>query len=351
MTRQIADATEAMERNQQQLENAKTYLESILSNLTSGVLTFDERHYLKTVNATAYEILGVPAGAFHGLKLQDWTTHVATVSPSRRSCSSTSRRPRPASGSSSWSTGATTARERSSCAARTSRRAATRDTSWSSTTSRTSRRRSVTRRGERSLAASPRDQEPPDTDPAFGRAPAAQAAAELPKWTPMSSSGHRHDREPGDRAQGHGGRLQPVRARFADDRGAGLAQRLVREVLVLYESMGVPIEPQLAENLPRVAADPALLRQVLHNLIQNAIDALVGADQPRIVVTSALAAEASRCRSATTGRDRGSGPRPDLRALLTPSPRHGLGLAIVKKIVEEHHGHIVVENVKPTAHT
>ena len=43
MTRQIADATEAMERNQLQLENAKTYLESILSNLTSGVLTFDER--------------------------------------------------------------------------------------------------------------------------------------------------------------------------------------------------------------------------------------------------------------------------------------------------------------------
>src|SRR5207244_8480377 len=48
MTRQIADATDAMERNQQQLENSKTYLESILSNLTSGVLTFDERMYVKT---------------------------------------------------------------------------------------------------------------------------------------------------------------------------------------------------------------------------------------------------------------------------------------------------------------
>ena len=55
MTRQIADATEAMERNQQQLENAKTYLESILSNLTSGVLTFDERLYVKTMNAAASE--------------------------------------------------------------------------------------------------------------------------------------------------------------------------------------------------------------------------------------------------------------------------------------------------------
>ncbi|HET6265443.1 MAG TPA: HAMP domain-containing protein, partial [Usitatibacter sp.] len=37
MTRQIADATEAMERNQLMLENSKTYLESILSKLTSGV--------------------------------------------------------------------------------------------------------------------------------------------------------------------------------------------------------------------------------------------------------------------------------------------------------------------------
>ena len=53
MTRQIADATEAMERNQLQLENAKTYLESILSNLTSGVLTLDERQYVKTMNAAA----------------------------------------------------------------------------------------------------------------------------------------------------------------------------------------------------------------------------------------------------------------------------------------------------------
>src|SRR5689334_10530517 len=81
MTRQIADATEAMERNQQQLENAKGYLESILSNLTSGVLTFDERLYVKTMNAAATAILAVPAGAFHGLKRPDWPRHVQAVAP------------------------------------------------------------------------------------------------------------------------------------------------------------------------------------------------------------------------------------------------------------------------------
>src|SRR4029079_6477223 len=81
MTRQIADATEAMERNKQQLENSRAYLESILSNLTSGVLTFDERLYVKTMNAAANKILAVEQGAFHGLKLPDWPSHVQAVAP------------------------------------------------------------------------------------------------------------------------------------------------------------------------------------------------------------------------------------------------------------------------------
>ena len=80
MTRQISDATLAMERNQRQLENAKGYLEDILSNLSSGVLSFDERLYLKTVNTAAYEILGVSPGAFHGLKLPEWPQRVPPVS-------------------------------------------------------------------------------------------------------------------------------------------------------------------------------------------------------------------------------------------------------------------------------
>jgi nitrogen fixation/metabolism regulation signal transduction histidine kinase len=124
---------------------------------------------------------------------------------------------------------------------------------------------------------------------------------------------------------------------------------LVREVLVLYESMGVPIEPRLAENLPRVAADPALLRQVLHNLIQNAIDALAGAEQPRIVVSSTIGNDGVTL----SVRDNGSGIAEGVlgrifEPYVTTKPKGtGLGLAIVKKIVDEHHGHIVVENVKP----
>jgi nitrogen fixation/metabolism regulation signal transduction histidine kinase len=124
---------------------------------------------------------------------------------------------------------------------------------------------------------------------------------------------------------------------------------LVREVLVLYESMGVPIEPRLSENLPSVVADPALLRQVLHNLIQNAIDALVGADHPRIVVTSALEAEGITLSVSDNGAGIADAVLGRIfEPYVTTKPKGtGLGLAIVKKIVDEHHGHIVVENVKP----
>ena len=77
---------------------------------------------------------------------------------------------------------------------------------------------------------------------------------------------------------------------------------LVREVLVLYEAMGVVIEPRLAENLPLDLRRPAMLRQVLHNLFQNAIDALTGVEARRILVNTSLGRG-----SPATVRDNGTG--------------------------------------------
>ena len=124
---------------------------------------------------------------------------------------------------------------------------------------------------------------------------------------------------------------------------------LIREVLVLYESMGVAIEPRLAESLPQVAADPTLIRQVLHNLIQNALDALAGRDSPRIVVRSALTGHDVE----VSVEDNGAGIDESVLERIfepyvtTKAKGTGLGLAIVKKIVEEHRGRIQVANVKP----
>jgi len=124
---------------------------------------------------------------------------------------------------------------------------------------------------------------------------------------------------------------------------------LVREVLVLYEAMGVNIEPRLADNLPPIQADPSMLRQVLHNLFQNALDALSGMDSPRILVSTSLGTGGVLL----TVRDNGTGIAEAVMGRIfepyvTTKPKGtGLGLAIVKKIVDEHHGRILVENVKP----
>ena len=125
---------------------------------------------------------------------------------------------------------------------------------------------------------------------------------------------------------------------------------LVRQVLALYENSTVPIAKHLTEPLPPVWADGARIRQVIHNLVQNAQDALenhpVRAGAPGIEVRTELAGD--RVRLAVS--DNGGGFPEELMARIfepyvTTKPRGtGLGLAIVKKIVDEHHGAVTIEN-------
>ena len=125
-------------------------------------------------------------------------------------------------------------------------------------------------------------------------------------------------------------------------------KRVVAEVLSMYETSSVPIRRDLAPNLPQVLVDSAQIRQVLHNLVQNAQDALGAskASGPEIEVRTEPAREAVRL----VVSDNGSGFPEDLMARIfepyvTTKPRGtGLGLAIVKKIVDEHHGEIAIEN-------
>ena len=124
---------------------------------------------------------------------------------------------------------------------------------------------------------------------------------------------------------------------------------LVREVLTLYESLGSSMRIELENDLPPVLGDPVQLRQVVHNLLQNAQDALGDTRDPQIVVRSEAGAKVVRF-SIT---DNGSGFPENLmkRAFepyVTTKPKGtGLGLVIVKKIVEEHGGDIAIVNVAP----
>jgi nitrogen fixation/metabolism regulation signal transduction histidine kinase len=122
---------------------------------------------------------------------------------------------------------------------------------------------------------------------------------------------------------------------------------LVTDVTALYDSAQVRTE--LAADLPTVDADPGRLRQLLHNLIKNALEA--GAD----TATDAVLVRTYRdvvhgSQAVLEVRDSGPGITEDLLGTLfdpyvTAKPRGtGLGLAIVKKIAEEHGGVINAEN-------
>jgi nitrogen fixation/metabolism regulation signal transduction histidine kinase len=125
---------------------------------------------------------------------------------------------------------------------------------------------------------------------------------------------------------------------------------LVAEVLALYENSPVPIHKRLAKALPPVWADGAQIRQVIHNLVQNAQDSLENTGSstaaPSIEVRTELAGD--RVRLAVS--DNGGGFPEELMARIfepyvSTKPRGtGLGLAIVKEIVDEHHGSVAIEN-------
>ena len=59
MTRQLNDATQATERNRVRVEAARGYLETILAHLSSGVLAINEKAELRTYNVAASNILGI----------------------------------------------------------------------------------------------------------------------------------------------------------------------------------------------------------------------------------------------------------------------------------------------------
>ncbi|MCX8085491.1 MAG: ATP-binding protein [Rhodocyclaceae bacterium] len=122
---------------------------------------------------------------------------------------------------------------------------------------------------------------------------------------------------------------------------------LINEVLELYGEGAVPITVKLDPSLPRIHADPDQLRQVLHNLIKNAAEALAGQNGAgSITVSTESAGEMAELMVADTG----SGFPPEILArafepYVTTKPKGtGLGLAIVKKIVDDHGGTIRLAN-------
>lgn len=132
---------------------------------------------------------------------------------------------------------------------------------------------------------------------------------------------------------------------------------LVSDVMHLYESTPVPIHLELDTQIPRVMGDAEQLRQVLHNLLQNAQDAteqsLTARPAPEpastdIVLRTQLLPNSGRVRLSVL--DHGGGfPEHILKRAFEPyvttkQRGTGLGLAVVKKIADDHASRIEISN-------
>jgi nitrogen fixation/metabolism regulation signal transduction histidine kinase len=122
---------------------------------------------------------------------------------------------------------------------------------------------------------------------------------------------------------------------------------LIRDVSRLYNGSALKLELVLQQQLPEVQADSTMMRQILHNLLQNAQDAMSQVEQPQVVIMTD--SDGERVKLSVT--DNGGGFPTEVMArvfepyITTKVHGTGLGLAIVKKMIEEQRGQIRIDNL------
>ncbi len=351
MTLQLADARAQAERNQEQVAHAKAYLESILANLSAGVLAFDDRLRLRSANPSAGQILGINCAPLIGLAVEQWAGHDTTLEALGRCIADAFSRAEPGE----WEE--QVERETKSGAQVLLLRG-TRLPPGAETGS------LVVFDDVTHLLQAQRD--------AAWAEVARRLAHEIKNpLTPIQLSAERLQAKLASRLAAADAEMLARSTQTIVNQVSALKRMvdafseyartpepsmqeidfnaLVREVLALYESLGSSIRLELAPALPPVVGDAGQLRQVIHNLLQNAQDALADTASPHIVIATEMADGALRF-SVT---DNGSGFAEHLmkrvfEPYVTTKPRGtGLGLVIVKKIVEEHGGEVSIANVAP----
>ncbi len=123
---------------------------------------------------------------------------------------------------------------------------------------------------------------------------------------------------------------------------------ILEEIAVLYDgdNANVSIDLELDSSLPQFQADDVRLRQLLHNLLKNSLQALDGGGW--IKLQTQVLEQTGRQFVELTVSDSGRGIADEVVHTLfepyvtTKTTGSGLGLAIVQKIVDEHHGTVRV---------
>lgn len=347
MTRQLADAKATSELQQQQVESAKGYLESVLTHLSSGVIGFDEQLRLRSVNPSAGQILSAPMADMQQMSLDDIASHYPLLTSFCDTIRSTFQE--------------------------------VEDGEWRKQIERLDKngKQILLMRGTRL----PHHAEgyvvlfddisyllQAERQAAWGEV-ARRLAHEIKNpLTPIQLSAERlqykltphltpSDAQLLERATrtitNQVGALKNMVSDFANyARGPALKlvsldlHHLIQEVLDLYQTNQTQLHLALDAPKSVIMGDATRLRQVIHNLLQNAQDALQDMADGSVTLSTQL--RGNRLRLAVSDNGTGFSDKVLSRAfepyMTTKSKGTGLGLAIVKKIVEEHSGHIRIEN-------
>ena len=378
MTRQLSEAQDAVERNRLALEDAKAYLESVLANMSAGVMVLDSQLRLVTFNASACRILQCDLTPFLEQAFSALTDLSAFTSTIIRAFSEQNAQ--------------TAARDKEVDDQHWQQQI---DFALKETSNATVEQISLLARGSRLPVGSGIGHVV-----VFDDISDLISGQRLVAWSEVARRLAHEIKNPLTPIQLSAERLQmKLHAKLAGD-DAALLERgtntiikqvtamqemvdnfrdyaktptpvlasldlntLISEILELYmgEIETKIIEVQLAPNLPAILGDATQLRQVMHNLIKNAQDAIAETNSlthsPKIqLLTEAIhypeanGAMKTAVRLSITDNGPGFDARLISRAFepyVTSKPKGtGLGLPVVKKIIEEHGGRIELKNRK-----
>jgi nitrogen fixation/metabolism regulation signal transduction histidine kinase len=352
MTAQLAEAQHKEKENRSAIETTRAYLESVLANLSAGVLAFDNAFRLRTANPSAAVILQQPLADLMDVPLADWGRRMPALAAFAEFVDEGFRRGR--------------------------------DGQWQrqAELSVSNHTRVLLMRGS-GLPGAPApgcvvvfddvsELVQAQRDAAWAEV-ARRLAHEIKNpLTPIQLSAERLAVKLAGKLEGADEEAllrgtQTIIAQvtamknmvddfaiYARQPRPGKMQSvdinaLLLDVLALYENLRPYVSLKLAERGAIIQGEPTRLRQVFHNLIQNALDAQADVATPAYE----FAVEARGGELMLSVADAGSGfPEDMMRRAFEPyvttkAKGTGLGLAIVKKIVEEHHGRITIENRRP----
>ncbi len=366
MTEQLSDARELVHRSVAQVEGARSNLQTILDNLTAGVIVFNSKGAIDTVNPGATRILRLPLSAYRGRRLDEVTglgefaqavwqrfeLHAASPEAGERDHWQDSFDLQ------TGGIGGVGGKERDSITLLV--------------------RGAAMPQGARLMVF--------DDITELVSAQRIEAWSEVARrlaheiknpLTPIQLSAERLQQKLGGKLQGAdasmlersvGTIVNQVQAMktlvnefrdYARMPASELAEldlnELVGEVLGLY---GAAIESgrlqtELSDELPAIIGDGTQLRQVIHNLVQNALDAVAERSDGRVrVCTEAARNDAGAVRAVRlVVVDNGPGfsekvlKRAFEPYVTTKTKGTGLGLAVVKKIADEHGARVRIANI------